>query len=97
MTNDLVLAEVVRSWVGAALPGDADAAELAAYVAGDAYVRGASVGEACRRAEEFVRSWARHPSHQALCLRDGARHSSGRRRRTSDAGGNQHVALRKVS
>jgi len=64
VTNELVLAEAVRAWVGGELPGDAEAAERAAAVARRAFAQGMSVSEACARARAFVGSWARHPAHQ---------------------------------
>ncbi len=64
MGNELVLGEVVRAWVHQELGGDGEAAERAAAIAQVAYVEGASVGEACRKARDFLASWARHPAHR---------------------------------
>jgi len=61
--RERVLAEVVRAWVSAELPGQPGAAERAAAVAAAAYLAGASVDEACHDAIGFVGSWMRHPSH----------------------------------
>ncbi|HVX22176.1 MAG TPA: hypothetical protein VHB02_12560 [Acidimicrobiales bacterium] len=64
MTNDVVLAEVVRRWIRQELPGDFGAADRGAMIARVAYAEGASVTEACERAQEFVESWSRHPAHR---------------------------------
>jgi len=63
VTNELILAEMVRAWVDRQYPGDARAADRAAAIAEGAYAGGASVSEACRDAERFVGSWSCHPSH----------------------------------
>jgi len=66
VTNELVLAEVVRAWVEQELPGHPGAAEGAAGVGRRAYEQGMSVSEACAEATAFVGSWARHPAHQTV-------------------------------
>ena len=66
MTNELVLAEVVRTWVKLELPGEPGAADRAAVVAQASYARGASIDEACRQARAFVGSWVRHPAHRGV-------------------------------
>ena len=64
MSNEQVLAEAIRWWADQELPGDRDAAEHASAVALRCYRAGGSVGEACRQASVFVRSWTRHPAHR---------------------------------
>lgn len=71
MTNGQVLDKAVRAWVTEVLPGDAAAAERAAYVARSAYEHGASVGAACDEARSFVGSWVRHPSYAGPHARGG--------------------------
>lgn len=66
MTNERLVGELVRAWVHQELPGDLDAANVAAASALAAYEDGASVTEACRQARAFVGSWCRHPAHQGL-------------------------------
>lgn len=63
MTNNPALTAVVRAWVERELPGDQGAADRAAFIAQAAYDQGASVREACERAQGFVASWARHPAN----------------------------------
>ena len=63
MTNEQVLAEVVRVWVERELPGDQGAATRAATIALNCYRDSATVSEACRHASDFVVSWTRHPAH----------------------------------
>lgn len=62
-TEDLV-ADLVRAWVRAEVDGDADLADRAVWRAQVAHRAGASIGESCREAEAFTRSWLRHPSHR---------------------------------
>ena len=63
MTNELVLAEVVRAWTAKVLPGEPNVAERAATLARACYAGGASVTEACWTARRFVDSFVRHPAH----------------------------------
>ena len=72
-----LLERAVRDWVEQELPGETGLAGRAGLVAGDAYARGATVGEACREAHALVRSWCRHPSHRRL---EGTRRLEGARR-----------------
>jgi hypothetical protein len=65
VTSEQTLAEAVRAWVNEKRRGDPAAAERAAAVAQTFYQEGASVGEACERAQAFIRSYARHPSQQS--------------------------------
>lgn len=69
MGNGQILAEVVRAWVDAELPGEPVAASRAAWVAEAAYHGGATISDACAEARSFVGSWVRHPSH-AKAARD---------------------------
>lgn len=66
MTNGQVLAEVVRAWAGAQTPDRPSMADRVAVMAERAYEEGASVVEACRQAQELLRSWSRHPSVQPV-------------------------------
>ena len=63
VSNEQVLAEVVRVWVERELPGDQGAATRAAAIALNCYRDSATVSEACRQASDFVVSWTRHPAH----------------------------------
>ena len=63
MGSGRVLADAVRSWVGAQLPGELVVADSAARVAEAAYDDGATIRDACDEAACFVGSWLRHPSH----------------------------------
>ena len=78
MTNELLLAGLVREWLEDLLPGEPAAADGAVDVAMRRYAGGASVSDACQDARAFARSWARHPSHQRSrreqALRIDARH-----------------------
>ena len=64
MPFELLIADLVRDWVEGLLPGEPAAADGAVGVALRCYTGGASVSEACREAQAFTSSWARHPSHQ---------------------------------
>jgi hypothetical protein len=64
MSDEQVLAEAVWSWADEEAPGDREAAERASAIALHCYRAGGSVGEACRQASAFVRSWTRHPAHR---------------------------------
>jgi len=66
VTNELVLAEVIRTWVNLELPGEPGAADRAAVVAQASYARGVSIDEVCRQARAFVGSWIRHPAHRGV-------------------------------
>ncbi|MGO8861604.1 MAG: hypothetical protein ACLQRH_12680 [Acidimicrobiales bacterium] len=66
MSDEQVLAEAVGWWSDQEVPGDRAAAERASAVALHCYRAGGSVGEACRQASVFVRSWARHPAHRPV-------------------------------
>lgn len=63
MTNEEVLAEATRAWVDQVRPGDQGVSERAAFVALNCYREGSTVGEACRQASGFLRSWDNHPAH----------------------------------
>lgn len=63
MENGRILAEVVRAWVGAELPGQPGVAARAAQVAAACYDDGSTVSDACAEAVRFVGSWVRHPSN----------------------------------
>ena len=63
MSNELLLAGVVRGWAEELRPGEPAAAEGTVTVAMRCYAGGASVSEACREARGFLRGWTRHPSH----------------------------------
>jgi hypothetical protein len=76
MTQELLLARLVREWIEDVLPGDEQVAERAANVAVQRYVGGASVSEACLWARRFVESWARHPSHYCVGGRETHRMAS---------------------
>jgi hypothetical protein len=70
MTPELVLADMVRRWVGDVLPDDPAAAERAVVIALRLYESGASVAEACEAVRRHVGAWSRHPSrHRAPALR----------------------------
>ncbi len=71
MSNERIIAEVVRTWVAQVLPDEPGVAETAAFVAANAYAAGGTVGDACLGARNFVRSWAEHPSNQRLNPRLG--------------------------
>lgn len=64
MTHEQLLSRLVSEWALKTLPHQSVAAERAAAVAVRAYTNGASVGEACFLAREFLESWARHPSNR---------------------------------
>ncbi len=64
MSTDDLVAELVRAWVRAEFDGDDELADRAVWRAQVARRAGASVGESCREAEAFTRSWLRHPSHR---------------------------------
>jgi len=62
MNPELVMADMVRHWVGHVLPGQPGAADRAVAIALRCYEGGASVAEACEEARRFIGSWMRHPS-----------------------------------
>ena len=64
VTNEQVLAEIVRAWVDSEFPGQPGAVNRAASVAAVFYAQGASIAEACEQAPAFFGSWIRHPAHQ---------------------------------
>lgn len=64
MTDELLVADLVREWADRVVPGDRAAADGGAAVAVRSYAGGASVSEATSEGQRFVESWARHPSHQ---------------------------------
>jgi hypothetical protein len=66
VSNELLLAGVVRKWAEEVWPAEPAAAEGAVTVAMRCYAGGASVSESCREARGFLRGWARHPSHARL-------------------------------
>jgi hypothetical protein len=63
MTNEQILAEVVRAWAEELVPGDGDVSRHAERIALEWFRQGATVSEACRQAGVFVDSWLRHPAH----------------------------------
>jgi hypothetical protein len=63
VTDDQIVADVVRAWVALELQGEPGIADRAAARAWCAYLEGASVTEACQEAMEFVGSWVRHPAN----------------------------------
>lgn len=68
MTEELVLADMVRTWAAGVLE-DPAMTDRAVRVAESAYAGGASIGEACAQARLFVGSWVAHPSHRAAIRR----------------------------
>lgn len=58
MTSELLLVSMVQRMASETVPGLADAEAGARAVALDSFVGGASVGEACREARRYLRSWA---------------------------------------
>lgn len=63
VTNEQVLADVVRAWVKQQLPDSQGAEGRAAGLALRCYQTGASLSEACHQASVVVESWSRHFAH----------------------------------
>ena len=64
MTDEVVLAYMVRDWIWRVLPGESDVVDAAVTVALRAFAGGASITEACIEGRRFAGSWCRHPSHR---------------------------------
>lgn len=64
MTNQAVLAGMVRNWVEQQRPGEPALAAGAVAAALDRYGAGGSVSGACLEAQEYFGSWIRHPAHR---------------------------------
>jgi len=75
VTDETLLAELMRVWADKELPDEPFVAERAAAVARTSYSRGESLSEACRQARCYVKSWTRHPSYRRA-VRDVARLAS---------------------
>ena len=58
MTSELLLVSMVQRMASETVPGLLDAEAGARGVALDSFAGGASVGEACREARRYLRSWA---------------------------------------
>lgn len=63
METEAVIADTVRRWVKAEIPGDRLLADRAVACALNSYAGGASAAEAIEEARTFVQGWVRHPSH----------------------------------
>lgn len=59
-----LLETVVRDWVEREHPDEPGLAGRAALAAAHSFEAGAGVGDACEAANDVVRSWLDHPSHQ---------------------------------
>ncbi|HET9443584.1 MAG TPA: hypothetical protein VFO65_09685 [Acidimicrobiales bacterium] len=64
VTEELILAGVVREWVERAMPGQPAAQAAATDLALRSYAGGASVAEALEEVKTFVACWARHPANR---------------------------------
>lgn len=66
MTDELVVARMVRAWSARVLPDEPEAVDRAVAAAVRSYAGGASVGEAFGVARRFLWAWTHHPSHRRV-------------------------------
>jgi hypothetical protein len=70
VSNELLLAGIVRKWAEDVWADEPAAADGAVNVAMRCYAGGASVSEACREARSFLKCWVDHPAHVHLSLEE---------------------------